>query len=106
MEYTMSPEMEDMADAAGDAAYSAYQNALTSGKTPSECFLAACTSASDIMTEFGAPSEMVDTMIKAASRGFNDALAAGMNPQQCFDAAGDSVDTEFGINVLGCTANS
>ena len=95
----MSPEMEDMADAAGEAANDAYNEALEKGNSPSQCFKAACTAASETMTEFGAPQAIVDLMINAASAGFNDALEAGMDPQQCFDAAGDSVEAEFGMDI-------
>ena len=92
----MPPEMEDMADAAGDAALEAYQTALDGGADPSEAAGAAIEAASTVMTEMGAPADMVDTMASAAQDGFDSALADGANPGDAFEAAGDSVDTAFG----------
>ena len=67
----MPPEMEDMADAAGDAALEAYQTALDGGADPSEAAAAAIDAASSVMTDMGAPADMVDTMATAAQAGFD-----------------------------------
>ena len=72
----MPPEiMEDMADAAGDAALEAYQTALDAGEDPSVAASQAIDAASTVMTEMGAPADMVDTMASAAQDGFDSALA-------------------------------
>ena len=92
----MPPEMEDMADAAGDAALEAYQTALDGGADPSEAAAAAIDAASTVMTDMGAPADMVDTMASAAQDGFDSALADGASPGDAFEAAGDSVDEAFG----------
>ncbi len=92
----MPPEMEDMADAAGDAALEAYQTALDGGADPSEAAAAAIDAASTVMTDMGAPADMVDTMASAAQDGFDSALADGAGPGDAFEAAGDSVDEAFG----------
>jgi len=88
----MEPVMEDMADAAGSAAELAYTAALDGGATPVEAASAAMDAAAGIMTDMGAPSEMVSTMVSSASEGFSTAIDSGMDPMQAFDAAGDSVD--------------
>ena len=64
----MPPEMEDMADAAGDAALEAYQTALDGGADP-RSLGAAIDAASSVMTDMGAPADMVDTMATAAQEG-------------------------------------
>ena len=78
----MPPEiMEDMADAAGDAALEAYQTALDAGEDPSVAASQAIDAASTVMTEMGAPADMVDTMASAAQDGFDSALADGATPE-------------------------
>ena len=62
-----------MADAAGDAALEAYQTALDGGADPSEAAAAAIDAASTVMTDMGAPADMVDTMASAAQDGFDSA---------------------------------
>ena len=74
----MPPEMEDMADAAGSAAETAYQAALDSGADPSEAASAAIDAAAGVMTDMGAPPEMVDTMASSANEGFTEAIESGM----------------------------
>ena len=65
----MPPEMEDMADAAGSAAETAYQAALDSGADPSEAASAAIDAAAGVMTDMGAPPEMVDTTLFQQMKG-------------------------------------
>ncbi len=88
----MPPEMEDMADAAGAAAYEAYNVALDSGMEPSAAASVAIEAASKIMTEMGAPTEMVALMSKAAQVGFDQALSQGVSPEEAFTCAGESID--------------
>ena len=89
----MPPEMEGMADAAGYAAETAYTAALESGMDPTAAANAAVDAAASIMTDMGAPTDMVDTMASSAQEGFSSAMDSGMNPMEAFEAAGDSVDT-------------
>ena len=89
----MPPEMEGMADAAGYAAETAYTAALDAGMDPTAAANAAVDAAASIMTEMGAPPDMVDTMASSAQEGFSSAMDSGMNPMEAFEAAGDSVDT-------------
>ena len=63
----MEPAMEDMADAAGNAAETAYTAALDSGASPVEAASAAM-DAAGVMTDMGAPPEMVNTMVTSASK--------------------------------------
>ena len=63
---------------------------------PSEAAAAAIDAASSVMTDMGAPADMVDTMATAAQEGFDTALADGATPGDAFEAAGDSVDSAFG----------
>ena len=69
--YTMPPEVEAMAEAAGESAYEAYTAAVESGAPPAECFEAACNAASGTMGDFGADPAMISDMISAAETGFN-----------------------------------
>ena len=89
----MPPEMEEMADAAGYAAETAYTAALDSGMDPAAAANAAVDAAASIMTEMGAPPNMVETMASSAQEGFSSAMDSGMNPMEAFEAAGESVDT-------------
>ena len=57
--------------------------------------------ASSVMTDMGAPPEMVDTMASAAQDGFDQAIETGMSPADAFDAAGESVDAAFGEGPMG-----
>ena len=88
--------MDAMEDAAGTAAEEAYTAALEGGADPSAAASAAIEAAGAVMTEMGAPPEMVDTMANAAQDGFDSAIGSGMSPMEAFDAAGQSVDTAFG----------
>ena len=92
----MDPAMDAMEDAAGTAAEEAYTAALEGGADPSAAASAAIEAAGAVMTEMGAPPEMVDTMANAAQDGFDSAIGSGMSPMEAFDAAGQSVDTAFG----------
>ena len=92
----MEPEMVTMEDAAGNAAEEAYTAALESGADPSAAASAAIEAAGAVMTEMGAPADMVDTMSSAAQDGFDSAIGSGMSPMEAFDAAGESVDAAFG----------
>ena len=92
----MEPEMVTMEDAAGTAAEEAYTAALESGADPSAAASAAIEAAGAVMTEMGAPADMVDTMSSAAQDGFDAAIDSGMSPMDAFGAAGDSVDAAFG----------
>ena len=75
----MPPEMEDMADAAGSAAETAYQTALDGGASPGDAAASAIDAASGVMTEMGADPAMVDTMSTSASEGFSEALDSGIS---------------------------
>ena len=88
----MPPEMEDMADAAGAAAYEAYNVALDSGMETSKAASFAIEAASKIMTEMGAPTELVALMSKAAQEGFDLALSQGASAEEAFSSAGESID--------------
>ena len=66
----MDPAMDAMEDAAGTAAEEAYTAALESGADPSVAASAAIEAAGAVMTEMGAPADMVDTMANAAGRRF------------------------------------
>ena len=70
----MEPEMVTMEDAAGNAAEEAYTAALESGADPSAAASAAIEAAGAVMTEMGAPADMVDTMSSAAQDGFRTAF--------------------------------
>ena len=93
--------MEEMGEAAGAAATDAYTTAIEGGADPAEAATQAIEAAGAVMTDMGAPADMVDTMASAATEGFQEAADAGMNPQECFDAAGDSVETAFGGDPAG-----
>ena len=99
--YTMPPEVEAMAEAAGESAYEAYTAAVESGAPPAECFEAACNAASGTMEGYGADPGMINDMITAAETGFNNAVEGGADPMQAFDAAGESVESEFGMGPDG-----
>jgi|TARA_B100000035_G_C20781476_1_gene457067 hypothetical protein len=88
----MPPEMDDMADAAGEAAADAYQIALDSGAMPSKAAAAAIDAAATVMTNMGAPTDLVEKMSSAAQNGFDAALAKGASPEDAFSAAGDSIE--------------
>ena len=70
----MDPAMDAMEDAAGTAAEEAYMAAMESGSSPTEAAAAAIDAASGVMTDMGAPPEMVDTMASAAQDGFDAAI--------------------------------
>ncbi len=92
----MPPEMDDMADAAGEAATDAYQTALDSGAMPSKAAAAAIDAAATVMTNMGAPTDIVEKMSSAAQNGFDTALANGASPEDAFSAAGDSIEIAMG----------
>ena len=74
----MEPEMVTMEDAAGNAAEEAYTAALESGADPSAAASAAIEAAGAVMTEMGAPADMVDTMSSAAQDGFDSAIGLSL----------------------------
>ena len=88
----MPPEMDDMADAAGEAAAEAYEMALENGAKPSQAAAVAIDAAVAVMTDMGAPIDMVDKMSSAAQNGFDSALSKGASPEDAFSAAADSVE--------------
>ena len=88
----MPPEMDDMADAAGEAATDAYEMALENGTKPSQAAADAIDAAATVMTNMGAPTNMVEKMSSAAQNGFDSALAKGASPEDAFSAAADSVE--------------
>ena len=67
----IDPAIDAIEDAAGAAAENAYTAAMQNGASPSEAATAAIDAASSIMTDMGAPPEMVDTMASAAQDGFD-----------------------------------
>ncbi len=90
-------EYDNMADSAGSAAQDAYTAVLDSGGSPAEALSAATEAAGAVMTDMGADSGMVDTMVTSATEGFTSAMEANpsMDPMEAFDAAGTSVDSAF-----------
>ena len=90
-------EYDNMADSAGSAAEEAYTSVLNSGGSPAEALGAATEAAGNVMTDMGADSGMVDTMVTSATEGFTSAMEAnpGMDPMDAFDIAGSSVDSAF-----------
>ena len=58
----MDPAMDAIEDAAGTAAEEAYMAAMQDGASPADAAAAAIDAASGVMTDMGAPPEMVDTM--------------------------------------------
>ena len=92
----MDPAMDAIEDAAGTAAEEAYMAAMQDGASPADAAAAAIDAASGVMTDMGAPPEMVDTMATAAQEGFDQAIENGLSPQDAFDAAGENVDAAFG----------
>ena len=94
----MPPEMEDMADAAEKAEPQA-QAALDSGADPSEAASAAIDAAAGVMTDMGAPPEMVDTMASSANEGFTEAIESGMGPMEALMqelVVDTAMEAEFG----------
>ncbi len=91
----LDPAMDAIEDAAGTAAEDIYMEAIQSGASPSEAASAAIEAAGVVMTDMGAPPEMVDTMASAAQEGFDLAIDSGMSPMEAFDAARESVDSAF-----------
>ena len=97
----VDPAIDAIEDAAGAAAENAYAAAMQNGASPTEAATAAIDAASSVMTDMGAPPEMVDTMASAAQDGFDQAIETGMSPADAFDAAGESVDAAFGEGPMG-----
>ena len=83
--------IEDAVGSAEDAYLAAMQN----GSSPAEAVAAAIEAASGVMTDMGAPMEMVSTMASAAQKGFDQAIKRGLSPKEAFDAAGESVNAAF-----------
>ena len=85
----MGPEgmvdpMDAMADAAGDAAAEAYNAVIADGGSIADAAAAGIEAAGAVMTDMGAPQDMVDTMSTAATEGINQAIADGASPADAF----------------------
>ena len=72
----LPPEMDAMADAAGDAAAEAYNAVIADGGTIAQAGAAGMEAAGTVMSDMGAPPEMVDAMVTAATEGINNAVEA------------------------------
>jgi hypothetical protein len=59
---------------------------------PSKAAAAAIDAAATVMTNMGAPTDLVEKMSSAAQNGFDAALAKGASPEDAFSAAGDSIE--------------
>ena len=64
----MDPAMDAIEDAAGTAAEKLTQQPCKMELSPTEAAAAAIDAASGVMTDMGAPPEMVDTMATCSSR--------------------------------------
>ena len=92
----MSDTFQDPMGAVGDAASTAYQNALNEGLQPEQAFDAAATAATAAGQEAGIPAEALETAISSAQEAFSSALSAGEDPSAAFEAAGDAVQETMG----------
>ena len=86
---TLPPELMDLGDAAGTAAFDAMQG----GGSFDECM----TAAMDVMTEGGMPPEIMANMADTAQGAYNDFMAEnpGASAAEAFDAVTEVMDTHL-----------
>ena len=86
--------IEDLADLAGDVAMEIYKKELQNGSSPVNSVKLAIKGATNVMLDYGCPSEICDSLSNAAVNGFKDYMSKNKNcdPMEAFDAAGDCVN--------------
>ena len=86
--------IEDLADLAGDVAMEAYKSELQKGSSPVNSVKLAIESATNVMMDYGCPTEVCDSLSNAAINGFQNYMAKNpdCDPMDAFDAAGDCVN--------------
>ncbi|MFL2661161.1 MAG: hypothetical protein ACJ0G4_04390 [Alphaproteobacteria bacterium] len=86
--------IEDLADLAGDVAMEIYKTELKKGSSPVNSVKLAIEGATNVMLDYGCPTEVCDSLSNAAINGFKNYMAKNRNcdPMEAFDAAGDCVN--------------
>ena len=87
----MSDTFQDPMGVVGDAASTAFQNALNEGLPPEQAFEAAETAGMAAGQEAGIPAGAMEAAMSSAQEAFTSAIAGGDDPSAAFEAAGDAV---------------